>query len=90
MKQPFARFLSIMTVLRNLIAKGVSVVDAQVQSGATSYRSRGKGGKHSKPGKSYRTSQVAFIGKKQQAKFAARQVMRVVNGFELMQTLPNR
>jgi hypothetical protein len=76
MKQPFARFQSIMLVLRNLIAQGVPLIDAQVKAGADRYQSRGKGKSRSKISprfvRAYRSKYQPHIGAKEQAKWAAK------------------
>jgi hypothetical protein len=75
MKQPFARFLSIMTALSKLMGAGMSRMDAVNLTGAANYRSRGKGKGLPSPrfGRS-RSKCVPHIGAKEQAKWAAKQV----------------
>lgn len=89
MKQPFARFLSIMTAVQAMIGSGMSMAAAINASGAADYKSRGKG----KGNNSVSFKIRRYLGKKypatstkQHQKNATRQYTIVRNGFEIMQT----
>lgn len=93
MSLPFFRYVAIMGAMRAMLAQGIPLIDAQIRSGASGYHSRGKGGSHSKPGKTYHGGNTPyppypFSSTRQDQRCATRQVTRFVNGFPPMQTLP--